>query len=86
MHRSAGPQGTELIGPRAFSGCINLESIYIPGSLVKIAPGCFDDCAALLYLFYEGDFESWNALYGDFINPFTTAICLDGNYYQGADA
>lgn len=80
------PQGTEQIGPRAFAGCINLESIYIPGSLVKIAPGCFDDCAALLYLFYEGDFESWNALYSDFINPFTTAICLDGNYYQGADA
>ena len=76
----------ELIGKDAFAMCRSLEAIYIPASVTTIAPGCFDDCAALVYLFYEGDFESWNALYSDFINPFTTAICLDGNYYQGADA
>ncbi len=78
------PEGMDSIGPRAFAGCINMESIYVPSSVTQIAPGCFDDCAALLYLFYDGDFESWNALYSDYINPFTTAICLDGEYYHGA--
>ena len=78
------PDGTETIGPDAFAGCLAMESIYIPGTVTEVAEGAFDDCAALLYLFYEGDFESWNAVCDDFINPFTTAICLDGNYYQGA--
>lgn len=80
------PQGTETIGPRAFAGCIRMESIYIPGSITRIAPGCFDDCAALLYLFYDGESDAWNELYGEYINPFTSAICLDGTYYQGAGA
>ena len=78
------PGSTASIGPRAFAGCIAMESIYIPGTVTEVASGAFDDCAALLYLFYEGDFEDWKAVYPDFINPFTTAICLDGNYYQGA--
>ena len=78
------PGGTETIGARAFAGCLAMESIYVPGTVTEVADGAFDDCAALLYLFYEGDFESWNAVCDDFINPFTTAICLDGNYYQGA--
>ena len=78
------PLGTESIGPDAFAGCIRMESVYIPATVTEVASGAFDDCVALLYLFYEGDFEDWNAVYPDFINPFTTAICLDGNYYQGA--
>ena len=78
------PVGAETIGTGAFAGCISMESVYIPSSVTEIAPGCFDDCAALLYLFYDGDFESWDALYSDYINPFTTAICLDGEYYHGA--
>lgn len=77
------PQGTETIGPRAFAGCVNVESVYIPASVTEIAPGCFDDCAALLYLFYEGDFADWDALYSAYINPFTTAICIDGAFPQG---
>ena len=77
-------EGMESIGPRAFEGCISMESVYIPGSVTEIAPGCFDDCAALLYIFYEGEFEDWDELYADFINPFTTAICHDGDYYHGA--
>lgn len=78
------PVGTETIGPDAFAGCIAMESIYVPGTILEVAEGAFEDCVSLLYLFYEGDFESWNAVCDDFINPFTTAICLDGNYYQGA--
>lgn len=77
------PESTELIGEDAFSGCISLEAVYIPTAVDSIASGCFDDCASLLYIFYGGMFEDWNALYSDYINPFTTAICLDGYYYHG---
>lgn len=78
------PEGLESIGAEAFDGCIDLEAVYIPSSVSFIAEGCFDDCASLLYIFYGGTFESWDALYDDYINPYTTAICLDGNYYHGA--
>lgn len=78
------PEGVKSIGKDAFAGCAELESIYIPTSVDLIAPGCFDDCAGLLYIFYEGSFEHWNELYSDYITPFTTAICIDGNYYHGA--
>ena len=78
------PVGTENIDLRAFDGCINMESIYIPNTVTRIAPGCFDDCAALLYIFYDGNYDAWNELYSDYINPFTAAICHDGDYYHGA--
>jgi hypothetical protein len=77
--------GVEVIGADAFAGCKSLEAIYIPASVETISPGCFDDCASLLYIFYGGMMEDWNALYSGFVTPFTTAICLDGNYPQGAD-
>ena len=78
------PEGMDSIDPRAFAGCISMESVYVPSSVTRIAPGAFDDCASLLYLFYDGDFEDWDAIYSDYINPFTTAICRDGEYYHGA--
>lgn len=78
------PDGVEIIGTDAFADCRNLEAIHIPASVATIAPGSFDDCASLRYIFYGGAWEDWNTLYSDYINPFTTAICLDGNYYHGA--
>ena len=80
------PDGVEVIGTDAFADCRNLEAIYIPASVTTIAPGCFDDCASLRYIFYGGVWEDWNTIYSDYINPFTTAICLDGNYCHGAGA
>lgn len=77
------PRGTVSIGRDAFAGCTDLESVFIPSSVELIAPGAFEDCASLLYLFYDGTFESWNSLYSGYITPFTTAICLDGNYIHG---
>lgn len=77
------PFGMETIGTDAFSGCRSLQAICIPAAVTAIAPGCFDDCADLLYIIYEGNFLEWEELYDDFINPFTTAICLDGSYYHG---
>lgn len=78
------PEGTRTIGEGAFDGCVNLESVSVPASVTAIAPGCMDDCASLMYIFYDGSFESWNALYSDFITPFTAAVCTDGAYYHGA--
>lgn len=77
------PFSMEFLGEDAFAGCADLEAICIPASVSYIAPGCFDDCASLMYIIYEGSFEHWDALYSDYINPFTTAVCLDGSYYHG---
>lgn len=77
------PEQTTTLGRDAFAGCLELEAVYIPSTMRSIAQDCFIDCAGLLYIFYNGSFEDWNALYADYINPFTAAICLDGTYYHG---
>lgn len=78
------PEGLETIGADAFAGCEQMQAICIPASVTSIASGCFDDCASLMYIIYSGNFEDWNALYSDYITPFTAAICFDGDYYHGA--
>lgn len=78
------PEGMEVIGSDAFAGCVRLEAIFVSKTVTSIAPGAFDDCASLIFLFYDGSFEQWNEVYRDYINPYTTAICLDGSYYHGA--
>ena len=77
------PQGVKSIGENAFGGCVALEAICIPATVSSIADGTFDDCARLLYINYDGTFESWAALYDDFITPFTAVICTNGTYYHG---
>ena len=78
------PDGMEFIAHNAFDLCRELEAIRIPASVSTIAPGCFSDCASLRYIFYEGTYEDWNALYSEYITPFTAVFCLDGNYYHAA--
>ena len=77
------PDGMRSIGENAFAGCIAMEAICIPATVTAIAEGTFNDCASLLYINYGGGFQSWNALYDDFITPFTAAICIDGSYFHG---
>ena len=79
------PEGVELIGNDAFAGCQALEAVRIPASVSTIAPGCFNDCASLRYIFYGGTYEDWNMLYSDYITPFTAVLCLDGDFYHGAE-
>lgn len=79
------PDGVGSIGQDAFAGCIDLEAVYIPVSVTRIAEHAFDDCASLRFIFYGGNFEDWNALYDDYVNPFTTAVCLDGYFYHGSE-
>lgn len=74
------PEGVESIGAGAFRGCVNLESVYIPGSIGFIGPDAFDGCSTMVYLFYSGLYQNLQQLYPQEINPYTWAICLDGEY------
>lgn len=77
------PEGVETIGENAFAGCCSLEAICIPATVTAIAADSFADCASLQYINYGSSFQDWNALYDDYITPFTIAICTDGSYYHG---
>lgn len=79
------PETVSSIGARAFYNCPSFEAIYIPVSVTSIGTDAFDQCCALRYLFYYGYFEEWDSLYNEFINPFATAVCLDGYYYHGVN-
>ncbi len=79
------PEGCTLIGKDAFSGCVSLEAIHIPSTMDAIASGVFDDCAAMSYIFYSGSSADWKNLYTDYITPYTYVICLDGDFYHGAE-
>ena len=74
------PEGTQSIGAGAFRGCTSLEAVYLPGSITRIGTDAFDGCSSLFYLFYSGLYQNLQQLYPDEINPYTWAICLDGEY------
>lgn len=74
------PDGVQTIGAGAFRDCVNLESVYIPGSTVSIGSDAFEGCSTMLYLFYSGLYQNLQQLYPQTINPYTWAICIDGEY------
>lgn len=77
------PDSVNTIASGAFAGCVDLESVSIPAETTEIGYCAFDNCASLMYIFYEGTFEEWEALYDEYITPFTFTICSDGEYYHG---
>lgn len=77
------PESVTSIGTDAFLNCLDLEAVYIPMSMDSIGTGAFEGCPALHYIFFSGYYASWNALYSDYITPFTYVICLDGDYHHG---
>ncbi len=79
------PDSVSFIGEDAFSGCSALEAISIPGSLRTIRSGAFDNCSYLGFIYYDGPYDSWVALYDEFINPYVGVFCQDGSFYQGGD-
>lgn len=78
------PDSVTTISSKAFAGCLELESVSIPVGTTAIGTDAFDGCASLLFIFYEGTFEQWCALYNEYVNPYTCACCTDGEYYHGA--
>lgn len=79
------PQRVKLIGTEAFYGCTALEAICLHDSLKDIGNHAFDGCNYLGYIFFLGDYDSWSALYSEFINPYVGVFCEDGSFYQGGE-
>ena len=41
-------EGTEMIGEKAFSGCVGIVNLYIPDSVTRIGSDAFSDCGNLV--------------------------------------
>ena len=79
------PESVYVIGKGAFQGCTSLESICCYESMKFVGENAFADCSKLFYIYFVGDFETWNQLYPQFINPYTVIFSNDGSFYQGGD-
>ena len=77
------PKSVNMIGEEAFSGCSSLEAVSISGRIKIICEDAFDDCSYLSYIYFDGTYEEWISLYGEFINPYVGIYCADGSFYQG---
>lgn len=77
------PESVIFIGQNAFSGCSTLEAVCVYDGIQSIGTGTFSGCSKLQYIYYSGDFQEWNELYGEFINPYTKVYSQDGTFYQG---
>jgi hypothetical protein len=77
------PDSVRFVGENAFRDCIGLESVSVPGGIEIIASGAFTGCAKLFYFFYDGSYEQWLDLYNEYVTPFTSVTCQDGDYYHG---
>lgn len=79
------PESVNMIGGEAFSGCSALEAISISSRIRIIREDTFEGCSQLRYIFFNGLYEEWTALYDQFINPDVTIICMDGSFFQSDD-
>lgn len=77
------PESVTYIGEQAFFCCESLEAICIPASVEEIGKFAFFGCYDLRYVFYDGTFDDWQALYDGYIAEDTAVICEDGTFYQG---
>ena len=77
------PDSVRTVGENAFRDCIGMEAVSVPGGTEFIGTGAFTGCAKLLYFFYDGSYEHWLALYNEYVTPFTSVTCQDGDYYHG---
>lgn len=77
------PEQVTEIGAEAFEDCDSLEAVSIPGSVMYVYNDAFDDCDSLRYIFYQGTYDEWMAVFGSYTPETVTISCADGNYYQG---
>lgn len=77
------PDSVTVIGQNAFEKCTALEAVSLPGSIMEIGANAFRRCSSLNYIFYDGRFEDWQALYDAEVNPDTTVHCQDGDFPIG---
>lgn len=79
------PDSMRRIGEGAFRDCIGLESVAVQSGMESIGQDAFTGCARLFYFFYDGSYEQWLKLYNEFVTPYTSVTCLDGDYYHGVE-
>lgn len=79
------PDSMRRIGVSAFEGCIGIESVAVNAGMEVIGENAFAGCARLLYFFYDGYFDDWRTLYNEYVTPFTSVTCADGDYYHGVE-
>lgn len=79
------PESVIWIGDGAFSGCSALEAVCMNSAPEAIGSGAFSGCNKLYYIYFAGIYEVWTELYPEFINPYTTVFCDDGDYYHGGN-
>ena len=73
------PDGTEYIGAASFLGCLNLETITIPASVIKIGEEVFDEGTALKEIIFLGTEEQWwNGLNNDSVCYYDTTFPNEG--------
>lgn len=77
------PDNVRSVGENAFRDCIGLEAVSVPAGTEYIGTDAFTGCAKLLYFFYDGMYEDWLELYNEYVTPFTSVTCQDGDYYHG---
>ena len=77
------PEQVTEIGPEAFADCESLEAVSIPGSVMYVYNDAFDDCDSLRFIFYQGTYDEWLAVFGSYTPETVTISCADGNYSQG---
>lgn len=79
------PESMRRVGDGAFRDCIGLESVAVQKGMEYIGTEAFTGCARLFYFFYDGDYEQWVELYNEYVTPFTSVTCQDGDYYHGVE-
>ena len=79
------PKSVAFIGKDAFSGCTGLEAVCISNKLQQIGSNVFDGCTGLRYVYFLGNFQEWDLLYRDFLDPNVVISCDDGKFFPNGD-
>ena len=69
-----------------FSGCENLQKVYIPINLKNIDYGCFNYCNNLTDVYYEGSKDDWEAINIDDGNSYLINATIHYNYRDESTA
>lgn len=69
-----------------FSGCENLQKVYIPINLKNIDYGCFNYCNSLTDVYYEGSKDDWEAINIDDGNSYLINATIHYNYRDESTA
>ncbi len=55
------PAGATVIGAGLFEGCVNLKTVFIPGSVVEIGRDAFAGSGVVNFVYMGDDIDAWRA-------------------------